>query len=312
MEASLPVGATPSLDKLGDDELVHIFSHLPLDERLRASSVSRRFRGLLSSSPQLWKTVSFEGVSRPLTFSALERVCRLAGDKLKTLDVREATCEDKTWLFPETDPPHVEKESVQHAMDKLRRAAQAATTLAFAAFSLSTPFEREPEPTAATFPDATTVRLPFSQDQNPRLARFVAWEPHAQLSEYDDGRLVLSLREATAVAHNMAQRLYFSAYVHPSLVQAARVLALASSFSAASINLVLMHLSVEDMHEDDEAQEDHIDAMDELCDALRADAQVHQRTRRRLSRNRQRQGDVARGRHCIRRLLRAAHPGPGQ
>ena len=60
MEASFPAVAVPSLDTLGDHELVHIFSRLPLDERLRASSVSRRFRGLLSSSAQLWKTVSFE------------------------------------------------------------------------------------------------------------------------------------------------------------------------------------------------------------------------------------------------------------
>ena len=112
----LPADASPSLYKLGDDELVHIFSRLPLDERLRASAVSRRFRELLCSSPQLWKTVSFEGVSRHLTFSAVERACRLAGDKLKTLDVREATDDRKTWLFPETNPPHHEMMSLERWM----------------------------------------------------------------------------------------------------------------------------------------------------------------------------------------------------
>ena len=178
MEASLPADAAPSLDTLGDDELVHIFSRLPLDERLRASAVSRRFRELLCSSLQLWSTVSFKGVllrhhpgavggdvallaishespsiralrlmfsrqgarggalgaegdasTRPLAFSALERVCRLAGEKLKTLDVCEATGERKTWLFPKTDSPHVEKESVGHALRQMAHYASAATKL---------------------------------------------------------------------------------------------------------------------------------------------------------------------------------------
>ena len=280
------MGASPSIYKLGDDELVHILSCLPLDERLRASAVSRRFRGLLSSAVQLWETVSFKGVSRPLTFSALERVCRLAGDKLKTLDVREATGGDKTWLFPETNPPHVEVESEQHkwsveASQNCRRALIHDLGAQNGVLDLFNPngvdlswarFDRKPTPTGAPFPDATTVRLPLSKEQNPGLARFVAWEPHAQPSEDNDVRLVLSLREATAVAHNMVQRLYFSAYVHASLVQAARVLALASSFSDASIDLVFTHFSVEDMHEDDDAEEADIDAMNELCAALRADA----------------------------------------
>ena len=138
--------------------------------------------------------------------------------------------------------------------------------------SLTSPFNRKPKPTAATFKNATTARLPFSQEHNPGLARFVAWEPDMVLSEDDDGRLVLSLRKATAVAHNMPHRLYFCACVHASFFQAARVIALACSFSGASIHLVVTHEAVEDMHEDDAAEKANIDAMDALCDALRADA----------------------------------------
>ena len=173
MEASLLEVASPSIYKLGDDELVHIFSRLPLDERLRAAAVSRRFRGLLSSSAQLWKTVSFEGVSRPLTFSALESVCRLAGDKLKTLDVREATGEDKTWLLPETDPPHVEEESAALTLRKMAFGASEALfgAMAFGQHVIWPVVNNDPEPEGATFPDATAVRLPFSKDQNTGLAR---------------------------------------------------------------------------------------------------------------------------------------------
>ena len=172
------------------------------------------------------------------------------------------------WLFPETDPLHEEEESPAHFLRYLRYTGRAGANFSP---TQTPPIERKPMPTAATFPDATTVRLPFSNAQNSRMERFVAWELDTQPFEDDDGGLVLSLREATAVAHNMAKRLHLSVCVHASFYQAARLVALASSFSAASINFVIMRLSVEDMHEDDEAHGAHIGAMYALRDALRAD-----------------------------------------
>ena len=113
------------------------------------------------------------------------------------------------------------------------------------------------------------MRLPFLKDQNPGLARFVAWEPEGLCA--DKGEPLLSLREASAVAFNMAQRHYLSACVHASRFQAPRVVELVSSFQDAAIHLRLTRYCFEDTHEDAEAYEADADAMDMLCGALHAD-----------------------------------------
>ena len=202
-------------------------------------------------------------------------MCRLAGDKLKALDVCQVVGERKTWLFPETDPPHVEEELTRHKifvqllqarMLALHACAAARKRILRCGMPNNNPYDREFVAKGATFPDAATVHLPFSKEHNPGLTGFVAWKPDDPVDD-EVAPLILSLRETTAVAHNMAQRLFLSAFVHASPFQAARVIELASTFADASIHLFVTELCVEDVADED----DGAHAMDALCSALRED-----------------------------------------
>ena len=160
------VVASP-FDTLDNFSLVHTLSFLTLDERMRAAAVSRRLRSMCAAQ-NLWELVSFDGVSRPLSYDGLGSICCLAGSALRTLDLRGVS-RIKAALFPASLPPHVEAMSMQHqvrlASDRalsaiqLRDADDAEIDRVFARFKLLAE--------GATFAHPRIVRLPFSKDTNP-------------------------------------------------------------------------------------------------------------------------------------------------
>ena len=202
-------GASP-FGTLCEETLVHVLSFLTLDERMRTATLSRRFRGACGA-PKLWERISFDGVSRPLTYDSLDSMCSRAGGSLRTLDLR-ALGNIKEALFPVSAPPHVEPApSMRHR----GRLAQADCVMLLRRGNVwgrsLMPVRRVrlfTEPERAAFADPFSVRLPFLKDKNPLLSTFIAWD------ETHDEATLLSPREIKAVVHNMAQLHHLQVAVH--------------------------------------------------------------------------------------------------
>jgi hypothetical protein len=84
-----PAAASLSgFDALGDDTLVLILQHLPLDSQLCCGALSRRWRGVLASAPQLFITLRFPAGVRGPDQEGMKRLCARAGGALREVDLR--------------------------------------------------------------------------------------------------------------------------------------------------------------------------------------------------------------------------------
>jgi hypothetical protein len=87
-----PAAARCGFDALPDSLLVSLLLLLPLDARLRCAALSKRWAALLRTPPPL-AHLSFSALALPAAAlpdgAALERLCRLAGGALRSLDVSD-------------------------------------------------------------------------------------------------------------------------------------------------------------------------------------------------------------------------------